>query len=70
MTVVLNNPTQTENTGSSNFIIKMVIIMGFVGIFIYFGILAFQQMGPIRVNVPIPQIVIPNKINVDVQQTK
>ena len=58
-----------EKEGNS-FLIGIIILVGFVAVLLYFGIPAIKQMGPVKVNVPAPQVVIPDKINVNVNQDK
>ena len=70
MTTIVNSPTPTNDSGSSGFLIGVVVIIGFVILFIYFGIPAIRNMGPIQLNVPAPQVVVPGKIDVNVQQSK
>lgn len=70
MTVVVNNPPQTTEQSGSSFLMGAILLIGFVAILLYFGIPALQRMGPIQLNVPAPQVVIPDKINVNVNQTK
>lgn len=66
MTTVVNNPAPTESTGGSGFLIGVIVIVGFVMVFLYFGIPAIRRMGTGQVNIPAPQVVIPNKIDVNV----
>ncbi len=70
MTTIVNNPTPTTNSGGIGFLLGVIIIVGFVGILLYFGIPAIKRMGSIHVNIPAPQVVMPDKINVNIQQTK
>lgn len=70
MTTIVNGTTPTTDSGGVGFLLGIIIIVGFIGILLYFGIPAIKRMGPIRVNVPAPQIVMPDKINVNVQQAK
>lgn len=70
MVTVVNNPAPAANADGSNFLIGIIVLIGFVMIALYFGIPAIQRLGPIQLKVPAPQVVIPDKINVNVQQTK
>ncbi len=65
MTTVVNTPAPAENTGGSGFFIGVLLLIGFVSILLYFGIPAIQRMGPVQVNVPMP-----NKIDVNVAPAK
>jgi len=70
MTTVVNNPAPVADTGGNSFLIGIIILIGFIVIFLYFGIPAIRRMGPVQLNVPAPQIVVPDKINVNVNQGK
>jgi hypothetical protein len=70
MTTVVNNPAPAENSGGNSFLIGVIILIGFIAILLYFGIPAIRQMGPIQLTMPAPKVVIPDKINVNVNQTK
>jgi len=71
MTTIVNNPAPaTVEKEGNGFLIGVIILVGFVAVLLYFGIPAIQQMGPIKVNIPAPQVVIPDNINVKVNQEK
>lgn len=70
MTTIVNSATPTSDSGGSGFLIGIVAIIGFAILFIYFGIPAIRNMGPIQLNVPAPQVVVPGKIDVNVKQSK
>jgi len=70
MTTIVNGTTPTNDSGGFGFLIGIVVIIGFVILFFYFGLPAIKNMGPTQLNVPAPQIVVPNKIDVNVKQTK
>lgn len=70
MTTIVNSPTPTTNSNGFGFLIGVIIIVGFLGILLFFGIPLLQRMGPIELNVPAPQIAVPNKIDVNVKETK
>ncbi|MEI6326737.1 MAG: hypothetical protein WCO78_01300 [Candidatus Roizmanbacteria bacterium] len=70
MTTVVNNPTPVSENGGNSFLIGIVVLIGFVVVLIYFGIPAFRRMQRSQTVAPAPQIVIPDKINIDVNQTK
>jgi hypothetical protein len=65
MVTVVNNPAPVSNEGGSNFLIGVILIIGFVIVLLYFGVPAIKN-----INIPAPQIVIPDKINVNVQPAK
>lgn len=67
MTTIINSPPQTsagESMGTS-FLIGIMILVGCALIFFYFGIPAIQGIKSAT-----PQIHIPNKIDVNIQQAK
>jgi hypothetical protein len=71
MTTILNNPAPvTTESNGSGFLIGAILLITFVGVLLYFGIPALRNMGPVQVNLPATQVVIPNKLDVNVSQTK
>lgn len=70
MTTVVNNPAPAADSGGNSFLMGVIIVVGFLGILLYFGIPAIRRMGPVQLNVPAPQIIVPGKIDVNVKQTK
>lgn len=70
MTTVVNNPAPVSENGGNSFLIGIVVLIGFVVVLIYFGIPAMRRMQPSQPVAPAQQIVIPDKINIDVNQTK
>lgn len=70
MVTVVNNPNPVSDEGGSSFLVGVILLIGFVMIILYFGIPAIKNMGPIQLNIPAPKVVIPDKINVNVQQAK
>ena len=67
MTTIVNSPTPT-NTNDSNgpsFLIGAIVLMGSIIIFLYYGLPAIRNMRP-----QAPQVNIPNKIDVNIKQTK
>lgn len=70
MTTIVNTPAPSESTGGSGFLIGVIVLVGFVIVLLYFGIPAIQRMGAVQLNVPAPQINVPGKIDVNVNQAK
>lgn len=72
MTTIVNNPAPVQETdgGSSGLLIGLIVVIGCILVFAYFGIPALKNLGPVQLNVPAPQIVMPEKIDVNVTQTK
>jgi hypothetical protein len=68
MTTVVNNPAPAAESGGSSFLIGIIVLLGFVMILLYFGIPALRRMGPIQLNIPAPQVLVPEKIDVNVTQ--
>lgn len=69
MTTIVNNPAPVAESdkGGSGFLIGIIVLIGFVAVLLYFGIPAIKRMGSGQSNTP--QINIPNKIDVNVNQT-
>jgi TRAP-type mannitol/chloroaromatic compound transport system permease small subunit len=65
MTTIVNSPTPTNESGGSSFLIGVIILIGFVLLLLYYGIPAIKNIG-----VQTPQVNIPNKIDINVKQTK
>lgn len=65
MVTVVNNPAPVSDEGGSSFLIGAILLIGFVMVLLYFGIPAVKNM-----KVPPSQIVVPDKINVNVQPAK
>ena len=65
MTTVVNNPAPVSKEGGNSFLIGTILLIGFFMVILYFGIPAIKN-----IKVPTPQVVIPDKINVNIQQTK
>lgn len=70
MTTVVNNPAPAANAEGNSFLVGVIVLVGFVLAFLYFGIPAIKRMGPIQMSVPAPQVNIPGKIDVNVNQSK
>lgn len=70
MTTIVNTPAPTTDSGGSGFLIGAILIIGFVALLLYFGIPAIRRMGQVQLNVPAPQVNIPNKLDVNVTQQK
>lgn len=70
MTTIVNNPAQASDTGGSGFLIGAVVVIGFIALLLYFGIMAMGRIKTAQVNVPAPQVVLPNKIDVNVTPAK
>ena len=70
MTTIVNSPAPATDSGGNGFLIGAIILIGFVSIILFFGIPMVRRMGPAQLNVPAPQVVIPNKIDVNVTQPK
>lgn len=64
MSTVVNNPAPVADSSGNGFLIGSVLLIAFVAVLLYFGIPIVRNMGPIQVNVPAPQVVMPDKIEV------
>lgn len=70
MTTIVNSPAPAADNGGINMFIGVILLIGVVSLVLYFGIPAIRRMGPTQLTVPAPQIVMPEKIDVNVTQTK
>lgn len=70
MTTIVNSPAPTQNDGGSGFLIGIIILIAFISLLLYFGIPAIKNMGAGQLNIPAPQIVVPDKIDVNVNPAK
>lgn len=70
MTTVVNNPAPATDSGGNSLLIGIVIFMVFIITLLFFGIPAIKNMGPIQLSIPAPNVVVPDKINVNVEQAK
>lgn len=68
MTTVVNNPTPSADSGGNSFLIGIILFIGLVVMLIYFGLPIIQRMGPVQVTMPAPEVVVPEKIDVNVIQ--
>lgn len=65
MTTIVNSPAPKNDSGGSSFLIGIIILVGFVLILLYYGVPVLKNMGT-----QVPQVNIPDKINVNVNQSK
>lgn len=70
MTTIVNSTAPTNNSNGTNLLIGILAITVFVILFLYFGVPAMQNIGPLQLNVPAPNVVVPEKIDVNIKQTK
>jgi hypothetical protein len=68
MTTVINNSTPATDNGSNGLVIGIFVLIVLGLIFFYFGIPTIRRLGPLQTNIP-AQVVVPNKIDVNVKQT-
>ena len=71
MATVVNNPAPVAGNNDGNgFLIGIVLLIAFIAMLLYFGLPIIRNMGPVQVNVPAPQVVMPDKVDVNVTQPK
>lgn len=71
MAIVVNNPTPAaDNAGGIGFLIGTALLIGFVFVLLYFGLPLIRSMGPVQLNVPAPQVIMPDKVDVNVVPAK
>lgn len=63
--VIVNNPGNSNSSGNGmGFLLGIIILIVFVILFLYYGLPMIRQ------SFSVPQINIPNQIDVNVKQTK
>jgi hypothetical protein len=70
MTTIVNNPTPSSDGGGSNLLIGVIVLLVVVILGIYFVLPLLQNAQPTQITVPAPQINLPDKIDVNVQEAK
>lgn len=70
MSTVVNNPAPVTDSGSNGFLIGIILLIGFVLVLLYFGIPAIKNMPSSQSNNQAPQVVIPDKIDVNVKPSQ
>ncbi len=66
MATIVNSPAPSSDNGSG-FLIGVLVLVFFGFLFIYYGLPAIRNMGPVKVEVATPEIVVPNSIDVNVK---
>lgn len=70
MTTVVNNTSPAVENKTGSFYLEAILLIGFAFLVLYFGIPVILRLKPIQINMKTPQIVLPDKINVNVNQAK
>ena len=66
MTTVVNSPAPSGDNGTG-FLIGALVLVFFGFLFVYYGLPAIRGMGPVKVEVATPEIVVPNSVDVNVK---
>lgn len=66
MTTVINSPSPSGENGTG-FLVGALVLVFFGFLFVYYGIPALRNMGPVKVEVPTPVINVPNEVDVNVK---
>jgi hypothetical protein len=68
MKVVVNNPAQTsaDPLSGNGLLIGTILVVGISIVFVYFGVPAIRRLTTAQISVPAPQVVVPNKIDVNI----
>ncbi len=70
MTTIVNNPTPQSNDNSTGLIFGIIIFIILGLVFFYYGLPAIRTIGTPQINIPAPQINVPDKIDVNVNPTE
>ncbi len=69
MTTIINTPASTPKESEGfGFLLGAMLIVAFIAVVVYFGIPALQRSSTQEINIPAPQINIPDKIDVDINK--
>jgi hypothetical protein len=66
MTTVVNGPAPSGDNGTG-FLIGALVLVFFGFLFVYYGLPAIKNMGPVKIQVDTPTIVVPNSVDVNVK---
>lgn len=66
MATVVNNPD--PSSGGNSFLIGVLVLVGLVVVLLYFGIPALERNNPTQINVPAPEVNIPEQMDINVNQ--
>lgn len=66
MTTVVNSPSPSGDNGFG-FLIGVLVLVFCGALFFYYGVPALRNMGPVKVEVGTPAIVLPSSIQVEVK---
>lgn len=70
MTTIVNSTAPTSDSRGASFLIGIIALIGFVLLFLYYGLPIIRNRGTTQINVPAPQINVPDKVEVNIKQTK
>ena len=67
MTTIVNSPNPSNDNGNGGLIIGIFVLIILGLVFFYYGIPALKNLRPVEVNIPAPEINVPNEIDVNVK---
>ncbi len=70
MVTVVNNPAPTSDSSGSGMLVGVVVLVALAAIVWFWGVPMMRRSTPTEINLPATQIVVPDKIDVNVNQTK
>lgn len=70
MTTIVNTPVSDGKMGIGSYLIGAIFVIGLVMMFVYVGIPAVRNRTQAPVNVSVPQVEIPDKVDINVTQTE
>ncbi|MFH0864426.1 MAG: hypothetical protein V1858_05075 [Candidatus Gottesmanbacteria bacterium] len=70
MTTIVNSQAPPAEAKGYGFLIGIIVLVGFVAVLMYFVIPATRRIGPVQVSIPATQVVLPDKVNVNIVQPK
>ena len=69
-TIVNNPPVNTDNGSGNGFLIGIILLIVFVVLFVFYGLPLLGNAGGANQGAQAPQVNIPGKIDVNVNQPK
>jgi hypothetical protein len=66
MATIVNSPNPSGDSGMG-FLIGVLVLVGFGFLFIIYGLPALRNMGPVKIEVATPEIVVPNSVDINVK---
>jgi len=67
MTTIVNSPSPSNDSSNGGLILGIFVLIVLGLVFFYYGIPALKNLRPVEINIPAPEINVPNEIDVNVK---